>query len=239
VLRDARAVLFTCEEERRLARDSFWLYRSRERVVTNGTATPSGDVKAQRDALFDRFPELTGKRILLFLGRIHKIKGCDILINAFASVAQRDEQLHLVMAGPDQTGWQQELMALARELGVESRITWPGMLAGDLKWGAFHAAEIFLLPSHHENFGIVVAEALACGVPVLISNQVNIWREIIQDSAGIVADDSTEGTTEGLTRWLDMSETEKSVLRERAKNCFESRFEISAAAESLLQVIAG
>ncbi len=59
------------------------------------------------------------------------------------------------------------------------------MLTGDLKWGAFRAAEAFVLPSHQENFGIAVVEALACGKPVLISDKVNIWREIVEDGAGL------------------------------------------------------
>jgi len=79
-----------------------------------------------------------------------------------------------MIAGPDQVGWQAQLQQRAAELGIGARITWPGMLSGDLKWGAFRAAELFCLPSHQENFGIVVAEALACGLPVVISEPVNI-----------------------------------------------------------------
>jgi len=90
-------------------------------------------------------------------------------------VVGKDERLHLVMTGPDQTGWQASLQAQAKRLGIDQRVTWPGMLRGDMKWAAFRAAEVFGLPSHQENFGIVVAEALAYGKPVLISDKVNIW----------------------------------------------------------------
>ena len=72
----------------------------------------------------------------------------------------------------------------------------PGMLQGDMKWGALNAAEVFCLPSHQENFGIAVAEALGCGTPVLISDKVNIWREIEADGAGLVDDDTVDGTSE-------------------------------------------
>src|SRR5206468_2813608 len=74
VLRDAAAVLFTCEEERRLARQSFWLYRCDECVVSYGTAGPSGDRDAQHALFTAQFPELRGKRVLVFLGRIHVVK---------------------------------------------------------------------------------------------------------------------------------------------------------------------
>ena len=104
VLRDASAVLFTSEEECRLARESFWLYRCNERVVNYGTSAPPGVSEQQKESFYSTYPETKNKRLLLYLSRIHPKKGCDLLIEAFSSVAKRDETLHLVMAGPDQTG---------------------------------------------------------------------------------------------------------------------------------------
>ena len=238
MLRDARAVLFTSEEERRAARESFWLYRCTEVVVNYGIAGPTGDADAQTQAVLRHFPELTGKRILLFLSRIQEKKGCDLLIHAFAKVASRDPTLRLVLAGPDQTGWATELRALAEKLGIADRIVWTGMVAGDLKWGMLRLAEAFVLPSHQENFGIAVAEALACGTPVLISNKVNIWREIEQDHAGFVDEDDLPGTARLLEKWLGTSPEEKARMRTNAGQCFQSRFEVRGAAESLIAVIA-
>ncbi len=237
VLRDARAVIFTCEEERLLARKSFWLYRAKEAVTAYGTsnAPSNGDVLARK--FLDAHPELHGKRIVLFLSRIHEKKGCDLLVEAFSQVVEQDRSLHLVMAGPDQTGWAATLRATAGRLGIADRITWPGMLQGDAKWGAFYASEVFCLPSHQENFGIVVAEALACGKPVLLSNKVNIWREIDSDSAGFVDDDTLDGTTRNLRRWLALDTTAYSQACESAKNCFTQRFNIKRAAERLLEII--
>lgn len=237
VLRDARAVIFTCEEERLLARQSFWLYRANEAVTSYGTSSPAnhGDALAQR--FLAAHPTLQGKRIALFLSRIHEKKGCDLLLDAFAQVASQDERLHLVMAGPDQTGWTAALKAQAEALGISDRITWPGMLQGDDKWGAFYAAEVFCLPSHQENFGIVVAEALACGKPVLISNKVNIWREIESDAAGFVDADTVDGTVRNLQRWLAMDAGSYVAMSERARQCFATRFHIQRAAERLVEII--
>lgn len=237
VLRDAKTVCFTSEEERVLARESFGLYRARETVVNYGTAAPPADVEAQCAAFLAQFPELNDKKLLLFLSRIHVKKGADLLIEAFARVAQNDADLHLVMAGPDQQGLQSELQAQAQKLGVAERITWTGMLQGELKWGAFRAASAFILPSHQENFGIVVAEALACGVPVLISDKVNIWREIVADQVGWVAPDTLEGTLANLTAWLHASDEELETMKRAAVRCFNERFEIGGAARSLLAVI--
>lgn len=239
VLRDATAVLFTSEEERRLARKSFSPYRCHERVVNYGTAPAPVDVSIARDKFFGQFPLLRDKRIFLFLGRLHKKKGPDLLLRAFAEVLQSrasDPTLHLVMAGPASNptfSAQLETLAASAHLPV----TFTGMLSGDLKWGAFRAADAFVLPSHQENFGIAVAEALACGTPVLISNKVNIWREIVEDGAGLADEDTVEGTKDLLQRWLGLPGSEQDLMRARAAQCFAHRFHIDRATESLVAAL--
>jgi glycosyltransferase involved in cell wall biosynthesis len=237
VLRDASAVLFTCEEERILARESFWLYRCQERVVNYGTSAPADAADRQKKAFFSLHPGLQGKRLVLFLGRIHTKKGCDLLIDAYAEVLRLEPDWHLVIAGPDQDGLQAKLVARAREKGLDHCITWTGMIAGDLKYGAIRAAEIFALPSHQENFGIVVAEALACGTPVLISKKVNIWREIEHDGAGLVANDDFEGTCSLFRMWLSLSVSEKQRMRQRARDSFLRRFDIKQSALSIISTL--
>ena len=239
VLRDARAVIFTCEEERLLARQSFWLYRANEAITSYGTSSPPGNGTELAQRFLATQPQLQGKRVVLFLSRIQVKKGCDLLLDAFAQVAKLDASLHLLMAGPDQTGWAVGLKALTDKLGISDRISWPGMLQGDDKWGAFYAAEVFCLPSHQENFGIVVAEALACGKPVLISNKVNIWREIESDAAGIVDTDTVEGTVRNLQRWLALDSKAYANMSERARQCFRTRFHMQQAAERLVEIYLG
>lgn len=237
VLRDAQRVVFTSEEEKQRARESFWLYRANETVTAYGTASPPIDGAVLAQGFLDDHPELKGKRVLLFLSRIHEKKGCDHLLQAFAQVAAQDERLHLVMAGPDQGGWVQALQAQAQQLGIAQRVMWPGMLQGAAKWGAFYAAEVFCLPSHQENFGVVVAEALACGTPVLISNKVNIWREIEADAVGFVSDDTVAGAAYNLQRWLRLAPQDHAEMSARAKACFAERFHIQRGAERLLEIV--
>jgi glycosyltransferase involved in cell wall biosynthesis len=239
VLRDARKVIFTCEDERLLARESFKLYKVNEAITAYGVANPPANSEGLTAQFLAQYPQLQGKRLALYLSRIHVKKGCDLLITAFAKVAPQDANLHLVMAGPDQIGWVPKLQAQAKALGIADRITWLGMLQGDLKWGAFYAAEIFVLPSHQENFGIVVAEALACGKPVLISNKVNIWREIVADGAGLMAEDTQAGTDELLQRWLAMSAEDFAAMQAKTIPCFQKRFHVQRAAERLLEILRG
>jgi glycosyltransferase involved in cell wall biosynthesis len=237
VLRDASAVLFTCHEERVLARQSFCLYKVREAVVSYGVATPTGDEDSQRTAFLARYPALHDKRVALFMGRIHRKKACDVLIRAFAATLAADPAWHLVLAGPDQVGWQAELESLARIAGVDRRLTFTGMLSGDLKWGAIRSSEVFVLPSHQENFGIVVAEALVCGVPVLISDKVNIWREVQGDGAGLVDADDVAGTSRMLAQWANMPPSERTAMATNARACFVRRFEVGRAAESFIKIL--
>jgi glycosyltransferase involved in cell wall biosynthesis len=237
ILRDAKAVLFTCEEERLLARSTFRPFRCNEVVVGYGTSKRTADPAEERARFLDAHPDLRDRRLILFLGRIHPKKGCDLLIRAFAAACARDPRLHLVMAGPDALGWKAELDRLAGALGVGGRIAWTGMLTGAAKWEAIAAAEAFVLPSHQENFGIAVAEALSYGVPALISNKVNVWREIVEDSAGLVEADDTDGTLRLLERWLALSEAERREMRRRASACFDRRFDIRQTSRALIGVI--
>ena len=236
VLRDAEAVLFTSEEEKRLASKSFWLYKANEVVVNYGIGTPILNPVKQKNIFFNEFPELRDKRLILFMSRIHQKKGCDLLIEAFSRIANVDPKLHLLFAGPDQSGLTPVLRNLASNLKIDQRITWTGMISNDLKWGAFQAAEVFALPSHSENFGVAAVEALACGLPVLISNKVNIWREIKEDGAGLVSLDNIDGVNQILKTWLSLNPSEKQAMSFNAIECFNKRFEIKFVAESFVKM---
>lgn len=242
VLRDATAVLFTCEEERLLARESFRPYRCNEVTVLYGTNAPPGDADAQREAFLRRFPHLRGRRCLLFLGRLHEKKGLDLLLRAFTrelaeTPSPSSQPPHLIVAGPADHAYGAQMRGLASLLRLDSHITWTGMLRDELKWGAFRASDAFILPSHQENFGIAVAEAMACGVPVLISNRVNIWREIEKDDAGFVEQDDLSGTQRLLRRWLTADPAAWARMRTAAVRSFSARFHVEAASASLLSVL--
>src|SRR6266702_1563767 len=239
VLRDAHRVLFTCEAEAVLARQSFWLHRWNPHVVPFGTVPPADDPEsqnAQREAFFRACPSTRDRRFLLFLGRIDRKKGCDLLIDAFGKVAAADPELDLVMAGPDPQNWRPELERAAETTGVAARIHWPGMLTGPAKWGAFRAAEVFVLPSHQENFGIAVAEALACATPVLLSEKVIIAAEIASGGAGLMEHDTAAGTERLLQRWIELPPTEKTAMAARAIECFQQRYDMRENAKTIVRL---
>jgi glycosyltransferase involved in cell wall biosynthesis len=236
VLRGAFRVLFTCEAESRLARESFWLHRWTPCVVPFGAIAPEADVDAQCNAFWDICPALRGRRFLLYLGRIHPKKGCDLLVNAYAKLAARHPEVDLAMAGPDAQGWRVHLEQAAQAAGAAHRIHWPGMLRGDAKWGAFRASEAFVLPSHQENFGIAVAEALACGKPVLLSDKVNIAPEIASDGAGWMEPDTAAGTERLLEHWLQMTSEQRHTMSAKAIACFRSRYDMQENAKVVMRL---
>ncbi len=230
ILRAASRVMFTTELERDLATETFWLWHWNPMVVSYGADPQLPDIDELVPAFYARCPELdlpgNDRSYLLYLSRIHPKKGCDLLLEAFAKIAPAHPRLHLIMAGPDPNGLRKDLEKITNAAGLSGRVHWPGMLKGDAKWGAFAVSDAFILPSHQENFGIAVAEALACGRPVLISDQVNIAPEIAADGCGLVEPDTLKGTIQLLERWLALDPEEREAMRQQAKITFARRYDM-------------
>lgn len=231
VLGRAGRVLFTSALEQSAAEGAFWPYRLRGQVVAYGTADPPPQTPAQSAAFHAVAPALGDKPYLLYLGRLHEKKGIDLLISAFAAVAPQG--LHLVVAGSGSPDYTAALKAQASALGAADRIHFTGPLFADAKWGAFRGAEAFTLPSHQENLGIAVLEAMACGLPVLISDKVNIWPEIAAAGCGLVDEDTTDGTRRTLTRFLHSDPPTRRAMVETGRRLFAARFSADRAAREL------
>lgn len=121
-------------------------------------------------------------RQLLFLGRIHPIKGIEILLRAWGAVQGRFADWQLVIAGPDNGGYLAQMKTLAGELGIE-RCEFAGPLYGEPKQQAYRAADLYVLPTHSENFGMTVAEALAAGTPAIVTRGAP-WQGLEREGAG-------------------------------------------------------
>jgi len=240
VVNDADFLLFTCEEERRLASISFNPYRPKKEIILGlGVESPPAHTSTMDNDFYERRPELAGQSFFLFLSRIHEKKGLKELIPAYEKLVRLNNESctttpALVIAGPGlDTDFAEDLK---KEVNANSnlikKVFFTGMLTGNEKWGAFYNSDVFVLPSHQENFGIAVAEALACSKPVLISNQINIWREIKTEKAGLVEDDNLEGTFILLKAWLSLTTFEKIHFSKNALNCYRKHYAIPALAEN-------
>lgn len=238
VIRDADGVLFTTETELVLARETFRPYQPKQEInVGYGIESPPPYSSAMHSAFINHCPKLNDTPYLLFLSRIHEKKGLDLLIDAYSEVVEGWSQSisllpKLVVIGPGlDTPYGIRLQKLVFETAhLKNQVIFLGMLTGTAKWGAFYNCEAFVLPSHQENFGIAVAEALACGKPVLISNQVNIWREIAAGNGGFVDDNTLEGTHRLLQQWFMLPQNDKKVMGEMAKATFQKHFAVEPAA---------
>jgi len=172
-------------------------------VVPNAVAIdPLALTDAGRQAFAKRFPGLAGQRVVLFLSRILQTKGLDLLIPAFARVAARFPDAHLVIAGPDEVGYQAKVERLIAVRGLEKAVTFTGLLDGQDKLAAFDRAEAFVLPSRGEGLPVVVLEALAFGLPVVITDPCNLTDEVLESGAGFVVDTTVGAVAEGLERVL-------------------------------------
>ncbi|MCY7421219.1 MAG: glycosyltransferase [Chitinophagaceae bacterium] len=257
----ADGVLFTTETELLLARTTFKTYKPKKELnVGYGIQEPPQFKTITTQQFYNKFPLLKNKSFFLFLSRIHNKKGVDLLLKAYDKILQQKRALKkltptvelfepmegqdnklplLVIAGPGLESAYGIRMAkmVTSSKRLTNSVVFTGMLSGNMKWEAFYNCEAMILPSHQENFGIAVIEALACSKPVLISNQVNTWREIQQHKAGIVAPNTLKGTLDLLDQWNSLTGDQKTQMGENAKECFYENFAIQPAARRLYKVL--
>ena len=142
-----------------------------------------------------------------------------------------------MIAGPDPENWGQALRAQAERLGIAERVHWTGMIRGDVKWGAFYGADAFVLPSHQENFGIAVADALACGVIPLVSDKVNIAPDVVADGAGLMEADTVEGTARLIERLQAMTADQRLAMQQAAVECYQERYALRNSAQEVYRAL--
>jgi glycosyltransferase involved in cell wall biosynthesis len=234
MLRGAAALHFATAEEARLAAD---LAPQVSRVIV-----PAGlDLAAFRDlpAADDfRTRYLNGcpGPVVLNIGRLSEKKGHDVLVEAFSIAARDRTDARLVLVGPDDEGLQARLSELAAESGIRDRIVFTGMLRGKEKLGALAAADVWALPSATENFGVAVIEALAAGVPTIVSPAVNVAADLAAAGAGVVCERTPEAFGRELVALLDDDERRRSLSRRGRE--FAKRFDTPALAPRWAQVYA-
>jgi glycosyltransferase involved in cell wall biosynthesis len=240
VLQDAKALFFTSPEEQERAQQSFcpWPDTPGEWVPLGLQAPCAASIAAQKTRFLQEYPELAGKRILLYLGRLHPKKGLDLLLQAWAKLVQRQagtsgssQPIHLVIVGPPyEDGYGMYLKVRAHGLLKDQHhtLSWIDMLGPSLKWGCFAAADMFILPSHQENFGLVLAESMATGTPVLTTYAVNTWAMVTSNHAGYAAPDTQAGIDTLLEAWWSTTTTQRKCMSQNAQHCFEQSLTIQA-----------
>jgi len=219
-LAGAAAIHFTTEHERQLSADLG--LKVPAIVEPLGVDLSEFETLPERGMLRSRWPQLAGQRVILFLGRIHPGKGLEYLVPALARSGLTDTSL--VVVGPDSNGYQATIEKLIEQHGLRGRVLFTGMLRGRQRVEALVDADLFALPSQHENFGIVVVEALACGTPVVISDEVAIHSDITAAGVGAAVPLEVPAVAAELKRWVDDADLRRRAA-ERARPFVWERYD--------------
>lgn len=204
-------------------------------IIPNGISEDwlqsDGDMQKFRE-LFSIQPE---RRLLLFLSRIHPQKGLPMLFEAMSQLSNRLDDWLLVIAGPDESGHQHELEQQIEKFGLSNRVIFVGSLHGAEKRDAFAAADVFVLPTHSENFGIVIAEALGAGVPVITTRGAP-WVDLQTYKCGWWVHVSIDAIGEALLEATQCPKAELVTMGQRGRMLVSEKYSWPKVAEQSLQL---
>lgn len=203
-------------------------------IIPNGVSNELLVSTSSRKELEVQFPKCKDKRWLLFLSRLHPKKGLDTLITVWKELAKYHPEWHLIIAGPDRSGYKSTLEELAADIGVLESLTFTGLLTGALKVSALYNSDVFVLPTHSENFGIAIAESLGCGTPVITTNNAP-WEDLITTSSGWWIDDHKSSLLEALVEAMDLSEGELSAMGKRGRELILQKYSWQAISKNMMQ----
>ena len=230
MLRKAAAMHYTSHME--MADAARFGLKNLQRVIPIGMDLTPFDILPAREVFSARFPETAATRNLLFLSRIDEKKGIDLIIAAFARIAPHRPDVRLVICGGGDPALVEKLQAQATSLGIAARITWAGQVTGDLRLAAFSAAEFFVLPSHSENFGIALLEAMAAGLPCLSTDQVALAADAARDKAVLLTPREPAAIASKLEELLDSPE-QRRLLGQSARILSRCDYSLPAMGKAL------
>lgn len=171
-------------------------------IEPNGVALREFETLPEPGTFRRRYSAIGDRPLIVFMGRIHEGKGVDHLVRAIGSMKRQDAVLAIV--GPDSGGYQQQIESIVAQHNISDRLIWTGMLRGDDRIAALTDADLFCLPSDHENFGVAVIEALAAGTPVIVSDEVGLRDRIAEAGVGeVVPNRNPKALAEALDHWID------------------------------------
>jgi glycosyltransferase involved in cell wall biosynthesis len=179
-----------------------------------------------------KYPETATTRNLLFLSRIDSKKGIDLLIAAFARVASRHANLRLIICGDGDPGLVAALKHMPEALALREQITWAGRVSGEMRLAAFAAAEMFVLPSHSENFGIALLEAMAAGLPCISTDQVALAADAALFSAVKIAARDPALLAQAIEELL-ASETQRQELSQAGQKLARDQYSLDSMGHKL------
>jgi glycosyltransferase involved in cell wall biosynthesis len=232
-LEGALAIHYTSDDEAEKTHPFLGL-QSRPVIIPNGIKLSEFPAFPDGQRLKTRYPHLKDKKIILFLGRIHKVKRLDVLVKAFALLAKEKKDAHLLIAGGGKGTYCRRVKKWIRECGMNAQVTFTGILTGKEKIEAYAGSDIFVLPSYSESFGMAVVEAMACSLAVVISNKVGIYKEVKRNKAGIVIDANTESLHQAMKLLLEDFSLKKEIAA-NGRKLVEEYYDIDKVADKMIE----
>jgi glycosyltransferase involved in cell wall biosynthesis len=235
ILAGAAAVHYTSEQEHLEAAE---LGVTQRAVIIPNVADGAAASKGYSAGwLRSKHPQLADHKIILFLSRLDPKKGLDLLLPAFARGRAKCSQTKLVVVGNGDPAFIAGLRGQATRLGIDADVVWTGFLVGDEKWAALADADMFVLPSYSENFGISAVEAMISGLPVVVSDQVAIHREIAAAGAGLVVPCKVKELAEALIKLINNPQL-SSLMGKNGKSLVQKEFSLESVTGRLIALYA-
>jgi glycosyltransferase involved in cell wall biosynthesis len=201
-------------------------------VIPNAVHIPAA---LDPDLFLSAYPLLRGKTLILFLGRIHFKKGLDLLVSAWAELARKWPEARLVLAGPDSENTRAGIEQRIAEAGIADRVTFTGMLDSDMKWSAYAAAACFVLPSYSEGLSTSVLEAMAAGLPIVLTEQSHM-PEVSEHQAGWTIQPRVDDLIDALTAALSASIGERQQIGSRGRTLVKHNYSWPSVARRMGEV---
>jgi len=233
IFRRAAGIIYSTQLE---MEKSAWVgLDSQPAIIPNAADTSQFETMPARGQLRSRLGIPPEARVLLFMGRLHPDKGLDITLPAFGRMLEQHADAHFIVGGPDERGYLETLRGWVADLNIEARVHFTGLLTGEDRLSAFADADLLVLASRYENFGMAAVEGMAAGLPVVISDQVESWPEIApSEAAFIVPMDETALTTTLVDGFRDMATLR--TMGERGRDFVARRFNTKAVAEQHVEL---
>jgi glycosyltransferase involved in cell wall biosynthesis len=232
ILEKAKIIHLITEEEREHFLEFYPEFEEKLRIIPNGIDLTQFEVEIEKSELLKKYPQLKDKKVILFLSRINWKKGLDLLIPAFAKLYSERKDVHLLIVGKDDgDNYESKVKNWVREYNLEKAVTFTGLLTGRDKLTAFYGSDFFVLPSYSEGLPTAVIEAMASGLPVVVSDKVGITREIKRYDAGIIVNTTVDSVYRGLKYAL---ETDLSQKVENAKKMVKELYDIERVVDKVI-----
>jgi glycosyltransferase involved in cell wall biosynthesis len=235
-LESSQSILLTNKNEEKLQNSTFVNTNGiKKKIINIGIIKPNFNKNNLKKIFIKKFPNLVGKIFFLFLGRFHKKKGCDILLESFSRILDKRD-INLLMVGPNNQ-YKEELIKLSQKLKISKNVIWSDTLLDKYKWSVIYNAKAMVLSSNGENFGVSLAESLSMGVPVLTTNKVNIHNIIKLTNSGFISSNNVKSFTNSMKNFLNINRKKNNKMKINAKKCFDKYFNLENNQEKLIQLL--